>query len=134
MEHPKIGVGVILQRDGKVLMQRRKGSHGDGTWSFPGGHMEYGETPQETAKRETMEEVGITLTNLRLGPYTNDIFDEGKHYLTLFILGEPLPGEEPKILEPEKTTELGWFTWEELPVPLFLPVQNLLEQEFSPFE
>ncbi len=48
---PKIGVGVLIIRDGKLLLGRRKGSHGAATWSAPGGHLEYGETPEACARR-----------------------------------------------------------------------------------
>ncbi|MBI2476733.1 NUDIX domain-containing protein, partial [Candidatus Uhrbacteria bacterium] len=42
MLRPKVGVGVIVWRDCEVLMQERIGAHGAGTWSFPGGHLEFG--------------------------------------------------------------------------------------------
>ena len=41
-ERPKVGVGVIIIKDGKFLMGWRKKSHGSGTWCPPGGHLEYG--------------------------------------------------------------------------------------------
>jgi 8-oxo-dGTP diphosphatase len=43
IKRPKVGVGVIIKKDGKVLMGKRKNAHGDGTWSFTGGHLEFGE-------------------------------------------------------------------------------------------
>ncbi len=39
--YPKVGVGVMILKDGKVLLTKRKGSHGAGMYSFPGGHLEY---------------------------------------------------------------------------------------------
>jgi 8-oxo-dGTP diphosphatase len=131
---PKVGVGVFVKRDGKFLMQKRKGKHGDGTWSLPGGHLEFGETPEECAAREVMEETGVRISNFCRGPYTNDYFDaEGKHYITLFIVSEYESGE-PRILEPETTEDLGWFTIGDLPGPLFLPLKNLFDTGFSPFK
>ncbi len=55
MERPKVGVGVIVVKEGKVLLLQRKNSHGSGTWCFPGGHLEYGESLEECAKREVLE-------------------------------------------------------------------------------
>lgn len=130
---PKVGVGVIVIRDSKVLLGKRKNSHGEGTWNFPGGHLEFNEEVSECAKRETKEETGLEITNLQNGPYTNDIFeDEGKHYITAFIIAHSEVGN-PQVMEPEKCELWGWFNWEELPEPLFLPIKNLLKMNFTPF-
>lgn len=60
-----VGVGVmIFDKDGMILLGKRKGSHGAGEYSFPGGHLEYGESFEECAKREVMEECGIEIKNL----------------------------------------------------------------------
>ena len=71
---PKIGIGVIIIKDNKVLFGKRKNSHGDGTWSLPGGHLEFGESWEDCALREVEEEVGITINNLHFVTATNDIF------------------------------------------------------------
>lgn len=49
MPAPQVGVGVLILRDGKVLLGRRKGSHGAGCWSAPGGHLEFGEVVEDCA-------------------------------------------------------------------------------------
>lgn len=51
--HPKVGIGVMIFKDGKVLLGKRKGSHGDGEYSFPGGHLNYMESFEDCAQRET---------------------------------------------------------------------------------
>ncbi|MGY0219923.1 nucleotide triphosphate diphosphatase NUDT15 [Endozoicomonadaceae bacterium StTr2] len=131
--NPRIGVGVIVRRNGKILLGRRKNSHGEGHWAFPGGHLEFGETPEQCAHREVMEETGLTLENLQPGPYTNDIFEvEQKHYITLFMVADSVTGE-PERKEPEKCLEWLWHDWNALPEPLFLPVINLKQQNYSPF-
>lgn len=131
-ERPKIGIGVIILKDNRVLMLKRKNAHGAGSWSFPGGHLEFSEGIEECARREVLEEAGIRVSNLRPGPFTNDIFEgEGKHYVTLFMIADHDSGEA-RIMEPHKSDGIGWFEWSNLPKPLFIPVQNLLKQGFSP--
>jgi 8-oxo-dGTP diphosphatase len=132
-KQPRVGVGVIVKRDSKILLGKRKGSHGEGTWNFPGGSLDFNEEIFDCAKREVREEAGIEITHLTVGPYTNDFFEEGKHYITLFVICEYASGEV-SIREPDKCEQWKWFTWNELPEPLFLPIQNLLKQDFSPFQ
>lgn len=129
---PKVGVGVIVTKDNKVLLGKRKNAHGEGSWSFPGGHLNFNEGIEECARREVLEETGIQIKNLRTGPFTNDIFrKEGKHYITLYVIADYDSGEV-RIMEPEKCEEWGWFEWDNLPKPLFLPLQNLLKKGYSP--
>jgi 8-oxo-dGTP diphosphatase len=126
MNQPAVGVAVVVIKAGKVLLGRRRGPHGSGSWSFPGGHLEFYETIEECARREVFEETGIRLRNIRYGPFTNNLFrDERKHSVTLFVVAE-YAGGTAHAREPEKDECWGWHRWEELPQPLFLPIQNLL--------
>ena len=131
-KRPKVGVGVIIIKDDKVLLGKRKGSHGEGSWAFPGGHLEFGESLEECANREVMEETGITIKNIRKISYTNDIFpEEGKHYITCFVRADYDAGEV-QILEPNKCEKWDWFEWNKLPEPCFIPLQNLLKDNIDP--
>lgn len=136
MENPQqqIGVGVIIIRDGKVLLGKRKGALGSGTWSFPGGHLEWDESVEECARREVAEETGLSnLTDFSFGPYTRDVFENGsRQYITLFAVAHSKSGE-PEIMEPDRCDVWQWFAWNEMPTPLFLPIENLLKLDFSPF-
>ena len=86
-KRPKVGVGVIIIKGNKVLLGKRKNSHGEGSWCFPGGHLEFNESLENCAKREVLEETGVKIKNIRFETITNDIFkDEGKHYITIFML------------------------------------------------
>jgi 8-oxo-dGTP diphosphatase len=130
---PQIGVGVIIRKEKKVLLGMRKGSHGSGAWSFPGGHLEIGEQIEECAIREIQEETGASVSIVRRGPYTNDVFEEErKHYVTLFVVADYVSGDIVAG-EPEKCERWEWHEWKDLPQPLFLPVQNLLKTGFDPF-
>ena len=125
VERPKIGVGVCIVKDGKVLFGKRLNSHGQGTWAFPGGHLEFGETIADCARREVAEETGMQITNIRKGPYVEDFFlAENKHYITLIMIADWQAGE-PLVLEPAKCEEWRWFKWNELPSPLFRTFENL---------
>jgi ADP-ribose pyrophosphatase YjhB (NUDIX family) len=129
---PRVGVAVLVMRDGKFLMGQRRGSHGEGTWSAPGGWVDYGETYQQAAEREVLEETGMHVTNVRFVGITNNIFtDNPIHSLTVWQTCEWLSGE-PTITEPDKFIDQTWATLESLPAPLFLPWEELLKSEFVP--
>ncbi len=132
-KYPRIGIGVIVIKDNKVLMGKRKGSHGEGDWNFPGGHLDFNGDVFSCAKREVLEEAGIKIKNLKQGPYTNDIFKkEGKHYITCFVIADYKSGKV-KIKEPDKCIGWDWFEWRNLPRLLFVPIRNLLKINFNPF-
>lgn len=121
---PGVGVGVIIKKDNLVLFQKRTGAHGQGTWSVPGGHMEFGETPLQTAARETKEEVNIDICKSKVIAVTNDIMtDEQKHYITIFVEAE-YAGGDLRIMEPDKITEILWRPLDKPPQPLFKPLEN----------
>ncbi len=133
-KRPKVGLGVIIRKDGKVLLGKRKNSHGDGCWQFPGGHLEYAEGFEECAVREVAEETGIKIKNIKFITITNDIFaKEDKHYITIYMIADWDSGE-PEVLEPENAEKWGWYSWKDMPRPLFLPIENLLKSGFDPFK
>jgi 8-oxo-dGTP diphosphatase len=131
-QSPRVGVAVLIARDKRVLLLKRQGVHGFGTWSPPGGHLEFGESPEECAIREAKEETGLDVTDVKFKAVTNDLFEaEGKHYITLWMEGECLSGEAV-VNAPYEVSEVRWFAWDHLPETLFLPFRNLLEGKFYP--
>lgn len=123
----RVGIGSIILDNNKVLLGQRLGSHGENQWAFPGGHLEFGETPEECAIRETFEETGLVINNVLRGPWTNDFFEaENKHYITLFMVARYMGGEVV-LKEPHRCKEWKWHSFHSLPKPLFLTIQNMLK-------
>lgn len=128
----RVGVGVCIFRDGKILLgQRQKDSkRGIGSWCPPGGKLEFGESFEECARRETLEESGVAISEPQIITVTNDIFNE-EHFITIYMRADWASGE-PQVLEPHKIAEWTWFDGDNLPEPLFFPFSNLLKTGFKP--
>jgi 8-oxo-dGTP diphosphatase len=121
-----VGVGaIIIDGNQKVLLTKRKGSHGEGSYGSLGGHLEYGESPTEALKREALEELGIELEQIEFLVCTN-LIKYNKHYLDLTFLAKIKAGK-PTIMEPDKIDLVGWFDLNDLPNPLFEPVRIGIE-------
>lgn len=130
-----IGVAVIAWRDNRILMHERLGSHGAGTWSFPGGHIDSGESPREAASRELLEETGLAIhpDEFEATTYTSDVFQAGsgvdeKRYITLYMSVEMPPELVPSRMEPTKCAGWRWVIPGNWPGELFLPIKNVLLQ------
>ncbi|TMP80728.1 ADP-ribose pyrophosphatase [Pseudoalteromonas phenolica] len=125
----RVGVAVVIIRDGKILLGERIGSHGANTWATPGGHLEMGEEIEACAIRETLEETGLEVSDVSPLGFSNDVFNPlNKHYVTLYVVANGVEGE-PEIMEPNKCLAWQWFGLDELPEPLFLSLENFLKQD-----
>lgn len=128
MEHnqPKVGIGVMIVKDGMVLLAKRKGSHGAGEYAFPGGHLEYMESFEACARRETLEECGIDIANIRYQFVANVAAYAPKHYVHIGLLAE-WQGGTPIVLEPEASGPWEWYPMDRLPQPLFVMARLAVE-------
>ncbi|KAK9091124.1 hypothetical protein Sjap_024301 [Stephania japonica] len=135
---PKVGVGVVVVKGETVLMGRRRSSIGASTFAVPGGHLEFGESFEECAAREVKEETGLDIEKIEFLTATNTVFsDEPRpaHYVTIFIRAVLAnPQQEAQNLEPEKCDGWAWYSWNDLPKPLFRPLETLVESGFNPFK
>jgi len=118
LQRPKVGIGIMILKDGKVLLGKRKGSHGEGEYAFPGGHLEYMENFEECAKRETMEECGIEIEDVQFQFIANIKKYEPKHYIHIGLIARWKKGEIIN-LEPDKCEGWEWYNFSELPAPIF---------------
>jgi 8-oxo-dGTP diphosphatase len=118
-EIPRIAVGAIIIRDGKVLLVKRKDQPGKGLWAIPGGKVELGESLEDAVHREIREETGITCK--ALDPvYTFDYIERDHtgrvrfHYVIVdlmadYIQGNPHPGDDAsdaRFVDPEEIYSL----------------------------
>ncbi|MFH1316575.1 MAG: NUDIX domain-containing protein [Candidatus Woesearchaeota archaeon] len=137
VEDKKMGIGccVILLKDEKVLLGKRHDDaekadsalHGEGTWTLPGGKIDFGESFEQAAFRESIEETGVKIDKdkLRLISLTNDIVEDA-HFVTIGFLSEDFEGDV-KVMEPDEITEWKWFDLNELPKPMFFPAEKALK-------
>ena len=124
-----VGCGCIIinDKDEILLMKRKTGTKLEkGMWSRPGGTLEFGETAEETVKREIKEELGIDI-EVKFHDYSENIVNEdGKHWVALGFIGKIISGE-PKNLEPHKHEEIKWFPLNNLPEDLSSYTKNAIE-------
>jgi len=127
-QRPKVGVGLLLIKDGKILLGKRKGSHGEGEYGGFGGHMEGQESFEQTILREMAEEGGpdIKVKNLRFLCVSNIRKYAPKHYVDIGMVAEWESGE-PQVTEPEKLEDWRWYDLNDVPQPLFGSVARYLE-------
>jgi 8-oxo-dGTP diphosphatase len=128
-----VGFGVMMLKDGKVLLGHRHGDptkadsqlNGAGKWTMPGGKLHFGESFEDGAKREILEETGIALNTAKVICVNNDVV-ETAHFVTIGLFSEDFTGE-PKVMEPDEITKWQWFNMDNLPQPLYFPSAKVLE-------
>lgn len=118
IKEPRVGVGIMILKEGKVLLGKRRGSHGAGEYAFPGGHLDYMESFRACAIRETQEECGIEIKNIQFQFLANLKKYAPKHYVHIGLIAEWKSGT-PKVLEKEKCEFWDWYELAKLPRPMF---------------
>ncbi len=125
---PKVGIGVLVMKDGKFLLGKRKHSDGlgDAEYAGTGGHMEHMESFEDCAKRETFEETGVKIKNIRFLCLVNVKKYAPKHYVDIGLVADWESGE-PTITEPDKIESWGWYDLNDLPQPMFAMIPKYFE-------
>lgn len=122
----KVGIGIFVLKNGKVLLTKRKSLLGRGEHASPGGHLEFGESFVECAKRECREETGIEIKNIRFLRLANLKKYDNRHYVDIGLIADWKSGE-PKVLEPGKAKSWAWYELDKLPKPLFETIKYSLK-------
>ena len=112
-----VGVGVmIFNSEGKVLLDKRGENvrNEKGTWEFPGGGVRFGETCEETLKRDVKEELDIEIEVIELLEVVDHILEEeNQHWVAPSYIAKHVSGE-PKIMEPGKCEGVKWVGLSEI--------------------
>ena len=124
-QYPRTGIGVIVLKEEKILLGKRLGSHGQGQFSLPGGHLEHLESFETCARREVMEETGLEIKDIRFVSLSNIRAFAPKHYVNISFVSQWQSGT-PEVREPDKCHGWDWYDFSALPSPLFLPTKLAL--------
>lgn len=142
-EKKRVGAGfgvMVLNKESKVLLGKRHDDavkadsalRGEGTWTMPGGKLEWGESFEDGAIREVKEETGLVIKNPKVISIHNSKNDHA-HFVTIGLLVTEFEGE-PKVMEPDEIVKWQWFGMDELPLPMFFPstkvIENYLAKQF----
>lgn len=152
-KHVQVGVSIIIfNEENEVLIGKRKGSHGEGFWSIPGGHVEFLETYEDTCDRELLEEIGVDFSPKSIWEefdqgvrkyekigFSEDFFghygdiENMKHYTTLYFAIKVKNDIEIKNMEPDKCEGWEWRTIYNLPNPeyFFCDSYNQIRKAFK---
>jgi 8-oxo-dGTP diphosphatase len=115
-DQPVVGVGAVVIKDGKVLLVKRGVAPNKGVWAIPGGSLKLGETLQEGAEREILEETGIAI-KAREPFYSFDFFERDRdgrirfHYVIVDMKSDYISGE---VQAADDALDARWISPKEL--------------------
>ena len=108
--NPRVVASVVVSHGGRVLLQKRAHDPGAGLWTFPGGFLEVGETPEQGARRETLEEVGLDVEPQRLlGVYARP------HVGIVLVVYEGESASDAAFVGDAESTEVRWYDADAIP-------------------
>ncbi|MFA5270185.1 MAG: NUDIX domain-containing protein [Patescibacteria group bacterium] len=127
-----VGINILVVKDDRLLLGKRKNVYGNGTWGLPGGHLETGESLKDAAARELSEETDLQVKSFDFSNIVNDR-SGGQHRLQIGFAAHQVTGT-PIVKEPERCAEWRWFKLNELPSDLFPPhikqIENFLQKNY----
>ena len=117
MRAPGVGCGAAILRDGRLLLVKRLRAPEAGTWSLPGGKVDFGEPVADAVRREIREEVGLEIELVKPLGLVELIGVDDQHWVSPIYLADASAGEAVNN-EPEKLGGVEWFALDAPPSPL----------------
>ncbi|TRL41838.1 NUDIX domain-containing protein [Rhizobium straminoryzae] len=119
IDFPGVGCGLVIERtDGHILLYRRVKAPEAGYWNIVGGKVDPMEHSAAAACREAEEETGLSIGSVEFLCLSEQIIEaDGQHWLSVIYRTRDFTGT-PRLTEPDKLSELGWFSPDTLPEPL----------------
>jgi len=133
---PKTGITVAVIKDGLVLVGWRINGQNDKVLALPGGHIEYQETLEQTARRELIEEADITARNFELACVSSDFWPQFKWHYVNFTMIADYVGGTPVVREPDRFESWSWMSWTDVVSQkdrCGTPLRNSIDLGFDPF-
>jgi 8-oxo-dGTP diphosphatase len=124
----KVGVGLVLLDQGRVLLGKRISSHGVGSYAGPGGGVGYMESPKSAIIRELREECGtdITISEPQFLCVVHWEEYAPVHYIGIGFVANLVSGN-PRVVENDKIESWDWYDLSGLPQPLFGVMEHYIQ-------
>lgn len=110
---PKLVVGILVKNNGKFLLAKERLESGKDYWIVPGGKVEFGETIEDAARREILEETGVQAKKLNFLAYKEAIFPEFNYHTVIFFFETQTDSYDLKDDVEGKVIKSQWFTKKE---------------------
>ena len=123
---------MIVKHGRRVLFGKRGVDSSGFEWQLPGGWIEAGESPQQAARREVLEETGLQLQHLDYVGITSNVFSDRKHSISLYFEAECRDAGTLITSETGKCLGWEWRNWEDVSEGLFLPLRLLKKTDYRP--
>ncbi|MGF6156710.1 8-oxo-dGTP diphosphatase [Ensifer sp. KUDG1] len=118
IDFPGFGCGLVVVRDGKILLYRRLKAPEAGYWNIVGGKVDHMERSEAAARREAEEESGLKIRSSEFLCLSEQVIEaDRQHWISMIYVTRDFSGE-PQLVEPDKLSEFGWFSLDALPQPL----------------
>ncbi len=122
-QNPVVGVAVIVEREGRVLLGRRVGGVYEGAWCIPCGYVEYDEDVREAARREFLEETGLVVELGEVYTVHSNFHAPAMHSVGIWFRGDAVGGA---LCAGDDVDVVDYFALDALPEPLAFPTDRLV--------